>query len=174
MSSGYTVAPVPQVIDLGHGPPETGFLPGVAIDWIWTDGGRAAAGFTGRTGDCGARAAALAAERPYREVYDRINELGKAHERTGKRKRKISNARTGVYPVTMKRLMAGYGAIWTPTMTIGSGCTVHLAADELPSGRLVVSLSRHYAAVIDRVLFDNHDCSRDGTRCVYGYWQFPE
>ncbi len=37
-------------------------------------------------------------------------------------------------------------------MQIGSGCTVHLRADELPSGRLVVSVSRHLTAVIDCVI----------------------
>ena len=46
------------------------------------------------------------------------------------------------------------------------------ADDELPMGRLVVSLSRHFAAVIDGLLHDNHDCSRDGTKCVYGFWRF--
>ena len=39
-------------------------------------------------------------------------------------------------------------------------------------GRLVVSLSRHWTAVIDGVIFDTHDPSRRGTRCVYGYWLF--
>jgi hypothetical protein len=33
-----------------------------------------------------------------------------------------------------------------------------------------VVLSRHYAAVIDGVLHDVVDCSRGGTRCVYGYY----
>jgi hypothetical protein len=56
-------------------------------------------------------------------------------------------------------------------MQIGSGCTVHLSADELPSGRLVVSVSKHLTAVIDGVIHDTHDPSRRGTRCVYGYWQ---
>jgi hypothetical protein len=55
-------------------------------------------------------------------------------------------------------------------MGIGTGCTVHLKADELPAGRIIVRLSGHYAAVIDGVLHDTSDCSRDGTRCVYGYW----
>jgi len=32
---------------------------------------------------------------------------------------------------------------WTPTMRIGQGCKVHLRADELPVGRLIVSVSRH-------------------------------
>ena len=59
-------------------------------------------------------------------------------------------------------------------MQIGSGCTVHLRADELPPGRLVVSVSKHLTAVIDGVIHDTHDCSRRGTRCVYGYWQPPD
>jgi hypothetical protein len=66
------------------------------------------------------------------------------------------------------------GWVWTPTMQIGSGCTVHLRADELPPGRLVVSVSKHLTAVIDGVIHDTHDCSRRGTRCVYGYWQPPD
>jgi hypothetical protein len=59
-------------------------------------------------------------------------------------------------------------------MQIGSGCQVHLAADELPPGRIIVRLSKHYAAVVDGVLHDTHDCSRDGTRCVYGYFKEPD
>ena len=56
-------------------------------------------------------------------------------------------------------------------MRIGSGCKVHLRADELPAGRLIVNLSRHSAAVIEGVLHDTYDSSRNGTRCVYGYWR---
>ena len=67
--------------------------------------------------------------------------------------------------------MTSLGFIWHPTMQIGSGCKVHLRADELPPGRLVVMVSKHSAAVIDGVLHDTHDCSRNGTRCVYGYWK---
>ena len=59
------------------------------------------------------------------------------------------------------------------TMTIGSGCTVHVKADELPPGRLVLSCSRHYVAMVDGMPHDTHDPSRDGTRCVYGYWRAP-
>lgn len=66
--------------------------------------------------------------------------------------------------------MQELGFIWTPTMQVGSGCQVHMRKDELPAGRLVVSLSKHYAAVIDGTLHDTHDCTRGGTRCVYGYW----
>jgi len=30
------------------------------------------------------------------------------------------------------------------------------------------------AAVIDGVLHDAYDCSREGTRCVYGYYKLKE
>ncbi len=55
-------------------------------------------------------------------------------------------------------------------MSIGSGCQVHLRAKGLPTGRLIVQLSKHVAAVIDGVIHDTHNPSRRGTRCVYGYY----
>jgi len=139
------------------------------MEWVYNDGGRAEAGFKGTTGDCVCRAIAIATERPYREVYDLINEFAKG-ERTGKRKKGKSSARTGVYPATIRKVMEYLGWVWHPTMQIGQGCKVHLCAEELPKGRLVVSVSRHETAVIDGVLHDIYDCTREGTRCVYGYY----
>jgi len=140
------------------------------MTYVYNDGGRAAAGYKGETGDCVVRAIAIATALPYQEVYDNINEIAKG-ERTGKRKRGKSNARLGVYKGTIRKYMEALGWEWTPTMQIGSGCQVHLRADELPVGRLVVSVSKHSVAVIDGVVHDTHDPSRDGTRCVYGYFQ---
>lgn len=151
------------------------------MEWIYDDGGRAEAGFKGRTGDCVCRAFAIALERPYKEVYDLINELAKG-ERKGKRKRGVSSARTGVYNQTIRKVAEHYGMTWHPTMQIGQGCKVHLRANELPAGRIVVRLSRHEVAVIDGVIHDTYDpndrgCSVDGygndittDRCVYGYY----
>lgn len=136
------------------------------------DGGRSAAGYKGSTGDCVVRAIAIATGKPYQDVYDALNYLASS-ERTGKRKRGTSNARTGVYKYTYRKYLEHFGWTWHPTMQIGSGCKVHLRADELPSGRLVVSVSRHMVAVIDGVIHDTHDCSRNGTRCVYGYFTAP-
>lgn len=132
------------------------------------DGGRKAAGYTGTTGDCVCRAIAIATEKPYQEVYDLINEFAK-RERKTKLKGK-SSARTGVYKDTIRKIMAHLGWRWVNTMTIGSGCKVHLRDGELPMGRLVVSVSKHEVAVIDGVIHDLSDCSRDGNRCVYGYY----
>jgi hypothetical protein len=136
----------------------------------YDDGGRRAAGYKGKAGDCVVRAIAIAAGEPYQRIYELVNSAA-MHERTGKRKRGKSNARTGVYRTSIRRVMKTLGWVWTPTMQIGSGCTVHLRADELPAGPLVVSVSKHLTAVIDGVIHDTHDCSRRGTRCVYGYWQ---
>ena len=141
--------------------------------FVYDDGGRAAAGFKGEANDCCVRAAAIITRIPYREVYDEINRLAQKHERPRKG-RKRSNSRTGVFTRTARRFLEAQGLVWTPTMQIGSGCRVHLRADELPGGRLVVNVSRHFVAVIDGVIHDNHDCSRDGTRCVYGYWHVPD
>lgn len=136
---------------------------------IYHDGGRAEAGFKGTADDCVVRAIAIVAELPYRDVYDGINEAAR-HERP-KALGKRSSARTGVYRRTYDRYLKSLGFEWTPTMTIGSGCRVHLRPDELPSGRLIVRLSMHVCAVIDGVIYDTHDPCRDGTRCVYGYYR---
>ena len=140
------------------------------LPFVRHDGGRAEAGFEGKAGDCLCRAAAIASGRPYAEVYDLINSFG-AKERTGKRKRGKSSAGTGVYNSTARKVMAALGFEWVPTMAIGSGCKVHMRPGELPAGRLVVNLSRHFAAVIDGTVYDMYDPCREGTRCVYGWFQ---
>lgn len=133
------------------------------MTWVYDDGGRAAAGFKGDAGDCVARAIAIAAERPYLEVYDALAELAALRKRP-------RSARNGVKRDVYDPYLLALGFTWTPTMGIGTGCTVHLRADELPAGRLVCSVSKHMVAVVDGVVHDTHDCTREGTRCVYGYW----
>lgn len=142
------------------------------MSFIYNDGGRALAGFKGDAGDCVTRAIAIAAQLPYQHVYDEINQISKG-ERV-KEGKKRSNARAGVFRNTYQSFLEALGWKWTPTMMIGSGCKVHLRAEELPTGRLIVKCSRHLVAVIDGVIHDTHDPSRGGTRCVYGYFVKPE
>ena len=73
----------------------------------------------------------------------------------------------------MNRICAGSAGPGLRPWAIGSGCRVHLRAEELPPGRLIVSVSRHLVAVIDGVIHDTLDCSRNGSRCVYGYYSRP-
>jgi hypothetical protein len=136
----------------------------------YNDGGRKAAGYQGKTGDCVCRSIAIATKLPYAYVYMLLNEQAQ-QQRITKRQPKRGSARTGIYKTTIKRFMEMLGWRWTPTMQIGSGCKVHLRAGELPTGRLIVSVSKHITCVIDGTIQDTHDCSRRGTRCVYGYWR---
>lgn len=136
-----------------------------------TDGGRAAAGYIGTAGDCVVRAVTIASGRSYREVYDALSE-GMRSQRTTKRGKRSASARDGVNTERkwFKDYMASLGFRWVPTMQVGQGCKVHLRDGELPDGKLVVAVSKHYVAVINGIINDNHDPSRAGTRCVYGYW----
>ncbi len=136
--------------------------------WVKDDGGRADAGFSGEAGDCACRAVAIAAQVEYEYAYRLINAIAESETR---RSRPPSNARTGVWRDTMDKVMGYLGFTSVPTMKVGEGCRVHVRPDELPGGRIVLRLSRHYTAFVDGVLHDTHDSSRGGTRCVYGYWQ---
>jgi hypothetical protein len=160
------------------------------LAWVYDDGGRSDAGFRGEASDCVCRSIAIATERAYREVYDALNETAKGEKSRRGRLGMLaatgrgSSARNGVWRDTIRHYMDAIGWEWVPTMRIGSGCTVHLLADELPTGRLVVSVSKHLTAVIVResrdvdgrttrygTVHDTHDPRRDGNRCVYGYWR---
>ena len=57
------------------------------VEFNFNDGGRAEAGYKGRTGDCVTRAVAIAAQLPYQQVYDRLAE-GNATQRVTKRMNK--------------------------------------------------------------------------------------
>jgi hypothetical protein len=143
------------------------------MNYEYDDGGRADAGYKGKTGDCGVRAITIATRMPsYQEAYELVAKY--AAEERGRRSRtgklRTSHPRTGIYMPTMKKIMADLGWQWHPTMGIGTGATVHLRAEELPAGRIIVRLSKHYCAVINGVVHDTYDGSRNGTRCVYGYW----
>ena len=130
---------------------------------IITDGGRAEAGFKGEARDCVARSVAIITGREYREIYKELAEL--ESQVTG-----VKSARNGISKKVYKKYLADQGFDWTPTMQIGQGTTVHLRSDELPAGRLLVSVTKHLTAMIDGVIHDTHDPSREGTRAVYGYW----
>jgi len=142
----------------------------------FNDGGRTNSGFKGAAGDCVVRAIAIATERPYQEVYDALFEANKrfADEHYGKIARRIQRKggtpRDGTYRQVYEAYLKSLGFVWKTCMRIGTGCKVHLTSEELPKGRLVCRVSKHLVAVIDGVINDTWDCSRGGSRCVYGYY----
>ncbi len=132
----------------------------MSIGYVYNDGGRSKYFKAEKVGDCAVRAIAIASGTDYKEVYDYARKV------TGE------SPRNGILPRHIRKIAQHFGGRWVPTMSIGSGCKVHLRADELPKGRLVCSLSKHETAVIDGVINDTYDPSRGGTRCVYGYHIF--
>lgn len=145
---------------------------------VYDDGGRKAAGFRGEAEDCVCRAIAIATGRPYREVYDDLNNFA-SYEKLTRAEASCeaafkgscaSSSRTGIRKQTSRDYLDYIGWQWHPTMKIGQGCKVHLRDGELPVGRVIVQVSKHVVAVIDGVVHDTHDCTRDGMRCVYGFW----
>ncbi len=153
-----------------------------ALDFIFDDGGRAAAGFAGRARDCVARSIAIASKRPYAEVYAAIAK-GNGSQRASLGRKRSRSARNGVNTGRkwFKDYMQSLGFHWIPAMHVGSGRRTRLLQGELPSGRIIVALTRHYAAVIDGVIHDTANPSRTTVRCengdarlthrsVYGFW----
>lgn len=146
------------------------------MNWIYNDGGRKATGYRGDVGDCVARSIAIAADLPYQQVYDDLAVLIKAKRQTNPRlaRKHSPSPRTGCPRYAYDPYLTSLGWVWTPTMGFGTGCRVHLSEHDLPTqGNLIVRVSKHITAVVDGVIHDTHDPSRNGTRCVYGYWSKP-
>jgi hypothetical protein len=171
--------------------------------FVFDDGGRHAAGFKGSAGDCVARSIAIVSGLPYSDVYRTLAAATGTQRKSARTAKRAASARNGINVKRkwFREYMAALGFEWTPTMAIGSGCTVHLCADELPKGRIIVSVSGHYTAMIDGVIHDTQDPRRDqswliepdhgqelkagqfrnsngvctpiGGRCVYGFWSLP-
>lgn len=147
------------------------------IRFIRNDGGRAASGYLGKAGDCVVRAIAIATRIQYHTIYSDLAIINLTMPKTaGRETAGIHSASHGIYTesVLFKRYMIDRNFTWVPTMGIGTGCLMHLHQEEVPKGRIIVRVSKHVAAVIDGVLYDTHDCSRGGTRCVYGYWRYDK
>lgn len=140
------------------------------------DGGRAAAGFKGGAGDCVVRSIAIATNLPYQQVYEDLRAANAhyAQVRDNKLSRHLgqrgTSPRNGNHRDVFHDYILSHGFQWVPTMKVGAGCQVHLRPAELPSGTLIVKVSKHLTAVIDGVIQDTHDPSRGGRRCVYGYY----
>lgn len=127
----------------------------------YDDGGRSKYFTASRVGDCVTRAIAIATQRDYKEVYNTIAKI------VG------YTPRNGVYKNDTKKVMKHFGGRWVSCMTVGVGCTTHLKENEIPmKGRIICKCSKHVVAVIDGVIHDTYDASRNGERCVYGYWIF--
>lgn len=140
------------------------------MKFIYNDGGRSKYFKATNVGDCAVRAICNATGKDYKEVYNSINRLAKT-EKVTILKQGVSSARDGVYKESMSKYIEDeLGWKWHSCCNFGSSKRTHLTESEVPSGTIIARLSKHFTCVKDGVLYDTYDCSRGGTRMIYGYW----
>jgi hypothetical protein len=148
--------------------------PGAFVRFVYDDGGRAAAGFKGRTGDCACRAIAIATGKSYREVHDGLNafcalfgdQFGEPQLLRGRQRQRRTSADSGVSEIIAQFYLGQLGWRWN------SMNKARLRRWDLPAGRLIVQVTQHLVAVIDHVVHDHGEHWR-GRRLVYGYFIKP-
>ncbi len=128
------------------------------MDFIWNDGGRAACGFVGLTGDCVTRSIAIATGSVYRDVYET---LGKASEKS---------ARNGVPTDVASEYLAERNWQWL------DGFNRAFIVGELPKSVVILHLakpdngSQHFCTVIDRVVHDTWNPGDEEDYIIKGFW----
>lgn len=85
------------------------------MKWVYDDGGRSKYFDAKDVGDCAIRSIAIATGKDYLEVYNDLKALN-----GGK------SCRNGTPKKVDKQYLLNNGWVWHPTMTIGSGCQVHM------------------------------------------------
>lgn len=131
------------------------------MDFIWNDGGRAASGFVGSTGDCVVRAIAIATGSAYRNIYDAIGQAS------------CKSPRNGVELQFANEYLQTHG--WQKA----DGGNLPFNLDSLPKGIVIVDLAKrngrscHFTTVIDRVVHDTWDPSDDECYFVQSFWTNP-
>lgn len=131
------------------------------LEYKYNDGGRSQYYKTSMVRDCVTRAIAIASNKDYKEIYNLVKSYLKPKK----------SPNNGVPNKLVKKIMTDLGYQWVSKMSIGTGCTTHLSQDEIPMDKIIIcNVSRHVVAVVNGVVNDTFDCTRDGNRCVYGYW----
>lgn len=146
----------------------------IPLKVVYDDGGRRAAGFNTKAGDCVARSIAIITERPYAVIHRELTER-KALERKCARSITRGDADEGVFTkkAWFSRYMESMGFVWVAALQVGSRQRHRLCEGGIPTGRLVLSLRGHYVASVNGVLRDTWDCTNGGERVVHGWWVYP-
>ncbi len=131
------------------------------MEFIWNDGGRAACGFVGLTGDCVTRSIAIATGLVYRDVYRALSE---ASEKT---------ARHGISDSVAADFLRSQGWENIPTEEFAE----NYSAEELPRRAVIVLFesesrrgSGHMCCVIDHTVYDTWNPVEDPAYQIVGYW----
>lgn len=127
-------------------------------DFQFNDGGRKAAGYKGRAGDCVCRAICIALNLDYKETYLELARRQK--EITGKR-----SARNGVNKKVYEQFLKERGWVWHKAPKFEGRKAYHY---DMPEAEAVIArMAKHLAAVIDTTVHDTWDST---AKMVYGYY----
>lgn len=118
------------------------------LGYQYNDGGRAAAGYKGKAGDCVARALAILTGHDYQEVYKTV---GKFEQRYGRKR----SARNGVSKKAIAKAYADAGLV---KIKLPGGPRPTFAEAWDRYGDCIVSTTHHVAAVTAGALQDTDDC----------------
>lgn len=150
------------------------------MEYVYSDGGRNQAGYTGAAGDCVVRAIAIATDLEYQVVYDALTAETRryASNRRNKIAQKIqslgASPRRGVYKEVYTDYLKNLG--WEKRKG-----GVKLDDDTFRQGTFLCKTRKHLCCIKDGVLFDSYDSQLTTgkyapatIKTVFTYWTQPK
>lgn len=144
------------------------------LSWVFDDGGRSAAGFKGRAGDCVVRAVSIAFVArdggdpgvTYKAVYKHFQGLARGQKWSPRR---------GVPTKIFRRALLDLGFRWTPIVKIGSSKRLSFEEVQQQGDIVIVRIAKHLSAIVRGCNRDTFD-PRQGrpNRCVYGFFSLDK
>jgi hypothetical protein len=132
----------------------------MTMPWTYDDGGREIAKSNCQF-DCVTRACAIAMELPYQYITERLSAIAqRPFDDDFCRAPQMRGSLRNIY----EKFLTTHGWEWVPFET-------QIQTNELPKGRLIVRCyGTTLLAVVDGVLHDTYDSSRQGRRVIHGYF----
>lgn len=129
------------------------------MNFKYNDGGRSKYFKASRVGDCSVRAIAIATNQDYKQVYNDLKKLNNG-----------VSCRNGTPKEVSKKYLLSKGWIWVG-INRRDGDYCRLSEEFFSNNKTyIASVSKHLTAIVNGVINDTYDCSKDGERTVYGYY----
>lgn len=127
------------------------------MGFSYNDGGKP--GHVKNNSDCSVRAVSIAIGISYPEAAKRLRQASR-NGRAGN-----GAISKGVYKEDMSAVLKEFGWAWHKAPKFEGRKARYY---DMPSGSVIVSMAKHFSAVIDGTVHDVFDCRE---KMVYGYWK---
>lgn len=150
------------------------------------DGGREAAGFKGKTGDCVTRAIAIATGRDYssvrKDLMGATSDFRSASKSRAARNAKSNSVRNGTLNKVYQPYLESIGWKRIALQKFGDSKRYYMTTDDIPMGTVIIEMRKHLVTVIDHVVQDTWDSrttkkwidgvptNEDTPRTITAYW----